>query len=217
MTNVRRMLCALGLTLCAPLVIAGSVYAQHDGDLKEQAARFLARSEPRLEQTTAPSMRLHMLVYMAPAALCAGETEKAEECARELMKLREQVKSVPGFGPGLESLGTHVGNVVLGELALSTGDVAKAKKCLLAAAEISGSPSLSTFGPDMRLAQQLIERGERDTVLEYFDACAKFWEDRDGKLEHWKTDVQQGNNPNFGANVAYILDTWRFTDFDSTR
>jgi len=33
----------------------------------------------------------------------------------------------------------------------------------------------NSFGPNVSLAKDLLEKGERDTVVEYFEACKKFW------------------------------------------
>ena len=38
-----------------------------------------------------------------------------------------------------------------------------------------GSPQLNSFGPIMSLAEELLEQGEPDTVLEFFAECRKFW------------------------------------------
>jgi hypothetical protein len=105
---------------------------------------------------------------------------------------------------------THVGNLVLGRLALQGGDVGKAREHLLAAGRVSGSPVLKSFGPNMLLAKELVERGERETVVEYFHLCGKFWEHEGGKLGRWEAVVKQGGTPDFGPNLSYALMSWRF-------
>ena len=64
---------------------------------------------------------------------------------------------------------------MLGRIALAEGDVAVAKKRLLAFADSKGSPRMNSFGPNMQLAKDLLARGEDDTVIEYFERCGKFW------------------------------------------
>ncbi len=49
------------------------------------------------------------------------------------------------------------------------------KKYLIAAGKSPGSPQMDSFGPNMTLAKDLLEKGERDAVLEYFMRCRKFW------------------------------------------
>ena len=80
-------------------------------------------------------------------------------------------------------------------------DVELAKRHLLEAGKVSGSPQLGSFGPNMRLAADLLERGEREVVLEYFRLCASFWP-RD-ELKDWAALVEGGRTPDFGANLIY--------------
>jgi hypothetical protein len=197
------------IALCFALALAPYVWAQQGGDRRAAAAQYLAAREPQLQQITDPSKRLFVLIYLAPAALSAGETEKARSYALELISLGDQLKSQPGFGQSLYTQATHVGNLVLGRIALARSDIGGAKQYLLAAARVPGSPPLKSFGPDMELAKELIEKGEREAVVEYFDLCATFWEREDGKLAKWKNIVQQGGMPDFGPNLVYVFNSWQ--------
>ena len=91
--------------------------------------------------------------------------------------------------------------------------VAEAKRLLLEAGKSPGSPQLNSFGPNMLLAKELLAKGEQEAVIEYFDLCAKFWKPQDGRLSDWKTLVISGETPDFGANLAYRLDDWRFENW----
>ena len=198
------------MALCLALTFTPNALAQQSGDLKAEAAQYLAKHEPRLQQTTRPAQRLFPLWYVTAAALAAGDAEKARAYAQELLALGEQLKSQPGFGPSNYSQATHVGNLVLGRIALMAGDVGKAKEHLLAAGRVTGSPTLNSFGPDMLLAKELLAQGERAAVVEYFALCAKFWEMQGDKLEQWKEVVRQGGMPDFGPNLGTALNVWRF-------
>jgi hypothetical protein len=55
----------------------------------------------------------------------------------------------------------------------------------------------------MRLAKDLLEKGERDVVLEYFALCRRFWKSGADDLDTWTADVQAGRLPAFGANLVY--------------
>ena len=192
------------------LPAASVLRAQREADANS-AARYLSVHEPELNQTETPSKRLFLLLKLAPAALAAGENEKARTYSSELMALGESQKSSsPGFGPSMYSDATHIGNLVLGELALTDGDVAKAKEHLLAAGDVPGSSVLNSFGPNMLLAKELLARGERDVVIQYLVACSKFWKMQDGKLEQWKKIIAQGGTPDFGPNLMTGLANWRF-------
>jgi len=97
----------------------------------------------------------------------------------------------------------HHGNLILGRLALRRGELDKAKQHLLAAGRTPGSPQLDSFGPNMTLALELIEKGERQAVLEYFELCARFWKLDRGQLKAWAATVKGGGTPDFGANLNY--------------
>ena len=88
---------------------------------------------------------------------------------------------------------------------MQAGDLNQAKQYLLAAGQTPGSPVLNSFGPNMLLAKELLEKGERAVVLQYFELCAKFWKLHTDKLEDWMALVSGGRVPNFGANLIYLL------------
>ncbi|HEV3240561.1 MAG TPA: RNA polymerase subunit sigma-24, partial [Casimicrobiaceae bacterium] len=81
--------------------------------------------------------------------------------------------------------------------------MADAKQFLLKAGATRGSPQLDSFGPNMSLAKDLLEKGERDTVLQYFELCRKFWKLDYGNLDRWAQEVGAGKIPEFGANLVY--------------
>jgi len=95
------------------------------------------------------------------------------------------------------------GHVALGLGALEQDDVAAAREHLLEAGHTPGSPQLDTFGPNMLLAKALLERGEREVVLDYFDLCRGFWRMDDGDLDTWSEAVRAGEMPDFGANLRF--------------
>ena len=95
----------------------------------------------------------------------------------------------------------HQANMVLGRVALAENDVELAKYYLLEAGRIpeSSSPAspgpMQLQGPNMRLASELLQRGESEVVLEYFDLCSRFW--RSDKLDDWAAVVKAGGMPDF--------------------
>jgi hypothetical protein len=62
---------------------------------------------------------------------------------------------------------------------------------------------MNSFGPNMSLAKDLLAKGERDAVLDYFERCRKFWLMDWGKLDEWSKDLRAGHAPDFGANLVY--------------
>lgn len=160
------------------------------------AARALIQYE-RAYELLGRARGQHLLKYLAKTALAAGETEKARSYADAMLG---DDASDWNFGNRV-----HHGNLTLGRLALAEGNLEEAKDRLLKAGRTAGSPQLNSFGPNMVLARDLLERGETAVVLEYFDLCSKFW-NRDRHLEKlakWTAAVQAGEIPDFGANLLY--------------
>src|ERR1035441_2087667 len=130
--------------------------------------------------------------------LFRSDLTAAEVYAREVLA---DVIRFPSFANGDA---TFHGNLVLGKVALNRDhDVAAAGTWLLAAGKTVGTPALDTFGPNMSLAKDLLDAGERDIVLQFFEECRSFWKNGGDKLNQWIDDVQKGRTPSFGANLVY--------------
>lgn len=141
---------------------------------------------------------LDQLIGLARAALGAGEATKAETYAKELLEEASQRQAEWNYGPAI-----HHGNLVLGRIVLKKGDLEAAKAHLLKAGKISGGGTLSSFGPNMVLAKELLEKGEKQTVLEYLELCKKFWPYGTKQLETWIGTIRKGGIPEFGGNLHY--------------
>lgn len=128
----------------------------------------------------------------------AGALDTAKSFADELLATSERYKSDWNYGNAI-----HKGNLVLGRIELRKGDRKAAISYLLASGRTPGSPQLNSFGPNMTLAKELLEAGEREAVLEYFRLCEKFWNMSIASLGDWKEIVEKGRVPNFGANLLY--------------
>lgn len=159
----------------------------------------LAKAEDDIRQAKIEEWKLFPLGEAAMASVDTGDYVKAKRYADELLRLAHDL--FPGREPDADSV--HKGNLVLGRLELRSGNIEQAKRYLLESAKVSGSPSLSSFGPNMTLAKELLEKGEREAVLEYFDSCARFWKRGQDQLKRWSAEVQAGRVPDFGANLLY--------------
>ncbi len=62
---------------------------------------------------------------------------------------------------------------------------------------------MNSFGPNMQLAKDLLAKGEREVVLEYFKRCRTFWKMGADRLAAWTAAVSKGETPEFGANLEY--------------
>jgi tetratricopeptide (TPR) repeat protein len=162
---------------------------------KELSKKALEEFERAIKGMDDRQIYVH-LDDLAKTAFAAGEDQKAEKYAKRLLSLKDENEN--GWNSGNA---VHHGNLILGRVALRAGDVNKAKDYLLKAGATKGSPQLDSFGPNMALAKELLDGGEREVVLEYFTRCGKFW-DRD-ELKAWREQVEQGKTPQFGANLVY--------------
>jgi hypothetical protein len=189
----------------------GAIAQQKQIDIKLLATQFLEANEPKLQETKDPVKQFYLLVNLTPAAFSAGDNEKAINYAEELMTVAKKTQSTPGFGSGNLGLATHISNNILGRIAFNNNEIDKAKEYLLASGQVIGKPpTLISFGPNMLLAKNLIEKGEGETAVKYFDLCANFWKMEDGRLGKWKNIVKEGGMPDFGPNLTTSIDSWRF-------
>jgi hypothetical protein len=145
--------------------------------------------------------RFYDLGRMARTALQVGQADKAAAYAVELLAIAAGHRQDWNYGNAIQN-----GNMVLGLIALRQGDLARARERLLDSAASDGSPQLNSFGPNMLLAKELLERGEPESVLAYFELCRKFWTNGANgtqSLDTWSKDVREGRTPDFGANLLY--------------
>ena len=184
------------LAACFALAVGFSASGQQAQ--QSTAAAKLAKNEETLKSLTDAPAKFYLTTDLATTALAAGETEKATSYSQSLLQQAPAMRNDWNYGNAI-----HVAHLVLGEIALNAGDLPKAKHHLLEAARIPGSPQLNSFGPNMRLANQLLAKGEREVVVQYFDLCATFWDAKFSQLENWKTIVLNGGEPKFGANLVY--------------
>ena len=142
--------------------------------------------------------RLLGLRAAAERALGRNQLDDAASLAVELLSLAEQFSTDWYYGTAV-----YYGHLVLGEVALARGDKSVASAELLAAGHTRGSPQLNSFGPNMRLANGLLQAGERAPILEFLKSCESFWEMGHRQLQEWAELVRTGGSPDFGANLVY--------------
>ncbi|MGB0580939.1 MAG: hypothetical protein ACPGVU_14655 [Limisphaerales bacterium] len=138
------------------------------------------------------------------AALEAGELDFAKLHATKTLRYNKDRESWD-YGNII-----HKANQILGRVALREGKLAAAKAYLLKAGATPGSPQLNTHGPQFLLAEELMAKGEKETVLKYLDLVAAFWANPDERtsanskrvarlhsdlLEAWKKQVSAGKIP----------------------
>jgi hypothetical protein len=167
-------------------------------DEKEALSRKAVSVRERGLEGADAEERFYELGDLATSTYEAGDTVKAQQYAFELLASADGFKKNWNYGNAV-----HKGNIVLGRVALGRGDMAGAKEHLLAAGQTPGSPQLNSFGPNMVLAKELLEKGEREVVLAYLDSCAKFWKMGGDQLQSWMATIKGGGVPEFGGNLLY--------------
>lgn len=172
--------------------------ASTDRQRRDLAVRAMDASEEALDLAHGADQRRLVLPDGAQAAYEAGASVRAGLWADEMLGDADGHQDDTSYSDEI-----HYGNIVLGLLALQKADVKTAGNDLVQAAAIAGNPHLDTFGPNMMLAQELLRKGDRKPVLEYFDSCARFWTSGDKRLKRWRAEVNAGAMPDFGANLRY--------------
>ena len=89
------------------------------------------------------------------------------------------------------------GNLILSQSALDRNDIPGAKRYLLEAAASPGARIIELSGLDTSVARTLLQRGERDTVLEYFNRGRNLWPQGGQLITRWETIIRAGRMPNF--------------------
>lgn len=134
--------------------------------------------------------RIHALEDLPKLSFKAMKYEKSSRFANQLLAHAQQETD-----ESQASDCKHKAHSILGRLALKNGNIDAARFHLLSSADVQGSPVLHSFGPNMRLAKELLESGQQDAVLEYLDRCEVFWEGERGRLPAWRKEIQDGSVP----------------------
>lgn len=139
--------------------------------------------------------RLGTLPAAARVALAAGDVTKTERYAHELLALGPTDPEHWSYGEAI-----NVAHDLLGQLALSRGDIAEAKRSLHEAGKAPRSNQSEIFGPSFALAQQLVERGEAAAVVDYLEECKRLWPNGADQLAEWQRALQAGDRPELYPN-----------------
>lgn len=198
---------AITLLICLALLPGDAAFAQKTRSFVQErkfltSAEVVFEFEQMLKQATKECDKVWLRTYIATSALDDGNTEKAKTYAQTVVTEPETtMKNCGHYGRAI-----HYGNLVLGHIALASGNIAEAKLRLIAAGKPPGAPRLNSFGPNMSLARELLEIDERAVVIEYLDLCTKFWKDESGDLHIWKALLEGEGYPDLGHRGDNLLD-----------
>ena len=177
------------LLLCSLLAGCGKPKPQEPKERFKLAMAKLAAAD-------SDEMKFYALGGAAKECFAAGKIDDAQKHAEELMAL------LPGFRQNREYGGALCdANLVLGRVAVHKGNLEDAKRYLIAAAQSPATPDLVNNGPNMSLAKDLLEKGEKQAVLDYFELCRKLWTNGGAQLDQWSQQVRDGKTPDFKGNL----------------
>lgn len=185
-------------------ILANISYAEFNLDHKAVLKKNITQLEDILSTEKNPENKFVILSNLvkrySSEPLTPQRSISAKKYADECLQMANSYKSSFDYGNAL-----HHAHLVLGRVHLFQKDLTGAKQELELAAQTPGSPQLASFGPNMTLAKELLEKGEKDAVFKYFDLCTKFWKSEFSQKEFsdWKTDIKAGKIPNFRGNLVY--------------
>lgn len=174
------------------LTITGSTL----GDSPEENTRGMKLTEGDLSVATNEIERFYALGNAARNALKEGKVKEAKALAKELARVTPEYRDNWNYGNAVANA-----NQILGQIALSKGDLEEAKKHLLASANSKGSPQLNSFGPNFKLAGKLAEKGEYRTVIQFLAQVKMFWAN--------PNDRREANSKHVAGMHLQQLDSWR--------
>ena len=180
--------------------IRGMIAKSPDEKRRFAKSRLTELEKWRKAGPTGKGWEAGKLKSLAKAAYEANDMKKAKLYADELLAASSKPSN-----KNMEGTAVHHGNLILGRIALKQGKMENAKAFLIQAGRSSGGGTLSSFGPNMALAKELLEAGEKDAVIEYLQLCKSFWEmgQQRGTLDRWIETIRAGQIPKFGQNLGY--------------
>jgi tetratricopeptide (TPR) repeat protein len=131
-----------------------------------------------------------LLPNLSKTAIIIKDIDAAQKYSDELISLAGKYKDSWNYGNAI-----HDANMVLGLIELDSNNIAEAKHYLLKAGRTSGSPQLANFGPNLLLAKALLDIGEKQVVIEYFQLLKAVWKNNDNRLTTWITSLEGGGTP----------------------
>jgi hypothetical protein len=93
----------------------------------------------------------------------------------------------------------YTANLILSQTALDKNDLPGAKRYLMEAAATTGANTIAQNGLETSVARNLLQRGERDIVLEYLNRGRTLWPQGAQFITRWEGQIKAGRMPNFNT------------------
>jgi hypothetical protein len=142
---------------------------------------------------TRDSKRAELLPQVAEVAIELKNYAKANSYAKEL---------VLEFGDDIDEYefkeAVHQGNTILGKIALRESNINKAKEYLLISikAVLQSKKGYLSY-PNLSLAKELLEKNEKDVVLEFLKLSEQLVGTDKVSLKKWQNEINNGKVPDF--------------------
>ncbi len=150
--------------------------------------KTLGELEKTLHSMSAEKQKFYIIAGAANAAFETNELKKAKQYSLQLLAMAHKFEKDPYYGTAI-----HIGNIILGRIALKLSNIENAKSLLSKAAKAPTFPQIKIFGPNMSLALDLIEQGERKAVIEYLNSCKQIW--KENIIDEWIKEIDRGRTP----------------------
>lgn len=121
---------------------------------------------------------------LAQQAFDAGDLSQASSYARELLEKRSEFQ--------VSGAWIYDANTVLGRVALRQGSITQARQYLIESCKAPAPDYDAT--PDFTLAHELLEKGDRDGVVEFLGACKAYWTAGAQQLDQMISSVRAGKS-----------------------
>jgi len=141
----------------------------------------LLREADSLAAKSAPETQV--LLALALAEFDAGDDQAAERDSRRLLEIARNNPNA-----------YCVAETVLGRVAAAKGDLSGAKAHLMASVTVPVKNA--SFQPNMTLAQELYDAGERDAVLQFLEASRAVWKFDRGRIDRMISFVKKAPSAN---------------------
>jgi len=166
-------------------IVPGLDRIRMNGQSRREAFRASAECLKRIllefpalaEEPGAEMVRSMLARPLAEALFEAGELADADSIASE------ELRRLPRTEAGMRGNVQYEMNQVRGRVALERQQRVAAIKFLHRAGQAESSPQLTSFGPRLLLARDLLEAGETEAVLAHLDAVGAFWTGPDARKE----------------------------------
>lgn len=141
--------------------------------------------------------RFYALDDLIETSYVTNDLTAAGKLAREYLELAAEYRHNWNYGNAV-----HDANRFLGLICLKNGDIDAAEQHLVKAGKSTGSPQLDTFGPELDLANEILQRGRVEPVRQYLQDIKKFWRMDNGQVAKWLVSIEKGDKPELNRFAA---------------